>query len=147
MGVSTFLPRIRQTPRGFTVDVGKLYDAGPSSGGQYFLTLRAAREFLARQLRAKVKPGDRIEVDGGTYPDPKRAAELAPVDTTVHAFAPAPSAARRIQPDVEAHLWIDTAAERHRVSTDLVRHLLRLHGSDRTAVDAALGQAAMESVH
>ncbi|RYZ63436.1 MAG: hypothetical protein EOP08_10915 [Proteobacteria bacterium] len=78
--MSTFVPRVRRSNRGFFADPGKQYDDGEAArSAERFATEAEARAQLAQELAAAVRPGDRVEVNGGSYPDVNKAAQDAPV--------------------------------------------------------------------
>ena len=77
--MATFVPRVRRTATGFYPEIGQQYCDAPPTPGSSVPTLEEARAALAEQLRHTVRPGDRVEVDGGSYPNLDKAARAAPV--------------------------------------------------------------------
>ena len=77
--MAVFLPKVRRTQTGFYPEVGKQFADDEAPVSESFGTEVEARAALAEQLRESVQPGDRIEVDGGSYPSLEKAAQVAPV--------------------------------------------------------------------
>lgn len=79
MGI--FLPRVRRTLQGYYPDTGKQYEMPRTVDDEpACATEEEARQRLAKDLRDSVRPGDRVEIDGGSYPDVDAAAKAAPLE-------------------------------------------------------------------